>query len=707
MMKSKKELDYIFVLKAIKEISFSVGKKLLIDFLRGEESNKSIARNCLASKQNFGTLAYDEEELNAMIDNLILNNLIEVTSINGKKFWKVLELTEKGRKEIDNPVLYKKKLSFNFKETQTQITQKEKELFEKYSDFLNHFNDEQKKAIISSNEHILCLAGAGSGKTTVLTKRIEFLVKYRSVAPKKILAITFTRKARAEMMRRLEHISDVNIETFNSFCEKILRWYNNMIYSKTVRVINYRDKIVMVGKALSSLNISPEQATDIYFSYAQKKGKTTEQLQNIFMNDCFFIRDYYKFKNKSLRKLSFETANKDNKKSAELVFGVCNYIEAYMKKYGLRDFADQLIDAITLFEKHKEIIPKFEHVLVDEYQDVNSTQIKLVDILNSPNLFCVGDPRQSIYGWRGSDIRYILNFEDNYPTCDIITLTKNYRSTKHLVELINNSIKNMGLADLESTIEGEKDINLLKFSSEDAEFNHVLQKILSSDLPGNEIFVLARVNRQLNEISQRMKIAGIKHVVRSDEMKRSSKARKDDVTLATIHAIKGMEAKMVLIVGCNALNFPCKGTEHPVVDMVKVEEYDKEEEERRLFYVAMSRAKEILYLTYSGKKPTYFITKTMLELMDAKKEKLQLKIKEKINMDISKLSGTLVARLKSWRSSLAREMDLPAYCILHDRTLLEIAQKMPKSSAELEKIHGFGPAKIAKYGEDILRVVKG
>ncbi|MCK5177374.1 MAG: UvrD-helicase domain-containing protein, partial [Candidatus Aenigmarchaeota archaeon] len=391
MDNSKKDLDYLFVLKALDEIPFGVGKKLLIDYLQGNENNKSIQKNRLSANKSFGALAYDEEELNAMIDNLVLNNMIGLVLLNDKKFWKVLELTEKGKVEIINPVLYKKKLSFNFKETQTQITQKDKDLFEKYSDFLNYFNDEQKKAIIDDNKHILCLAGAGSGKTTVLTKRIHFLIKYRSVDPKKILAITFTRKARTEMMKRLEHLNEVNIETFNSFCEKILRQHNYLIYNKSVRIINYRDKIVIVNKALSNLNILPEQAVNIYFTQAQQGGKTTEQLSNIFMNDCFFIRDYYKFKNKSLRKLSFEQEDENqvkpdineliyktksntprNKKSTELVFGVCNYIEAYMKKEGLRDFADQLVDAIKLFETHKEVIPQFDYILIDEYQDVNS-----------------------------------------------------------------------------------------------------------------------------------------------------------------------------------------------------------------------------------------------------------------------------------------------------------------------------------------------
>ncbi|MFH1683150.1 MAG: UvrD-helicase domain-containing protein, partial [Candidatus Woesearchaeota archaeon] len=580
-----RNLDYLFVLKALEEIPFSVGKKLLIDFLRGKETNESIKRNKLHLKENFGSMAYGEDELTNLIDNLLLNDLIRMASVKSNKFWKVMELTAKGRKEIDDPELYKKKLSFNFKETETVITAGDRKLFDSLGEVLARFNDPQKKAITSNKKHILCLAGAGSGKTTVLTQRVEFLVKYRSVDPRRILAITFTRKARQEMMKRLDHLDSVRIETFNSFCEKILKQHNDLLYDQQVEVISYRDKINIINRALSKLNLTIEQAISIYFSYAQRRGKTDEQLANIFMNDCFFIRDYFKFKNKPLDQASFE--DPEHQKSAKMVFGVCSYIEAYLKKHGLRDFADQLIDTIFLFEKNKGLMPCFDHILVDEYQDVNSTQIKLIDLLAPDNLFCVGDPRQSIFGWRGSDIKYILNFEENYPSSEIITLTKNYRSTKHLVGLINNSIKNMGLADLDSSLEGEKDINLLKFDSEDAEFEFVIQKIIASELHRNEIFVLARTNRQLHELSQLMKLRGIKHVVRSDELRRSVIAGEDDVTLATIHAIKGLEAELVFVLGCNGLNFPCKGSEHPVVDLVKLDEYDKEEEERRLFYVAM------------------------------------------------------------------------------------------------------------------------
>ncbi len=692
----EKELDYLLILKALNEIPFGVGKKLLIDFLNGNEDNESIKRNKLYNLDNFGSMAYDKDELTQLIDNLIMNKLIQTTSVNQNKFWKVMELSQKGRDELVNPELYKKKLSYNFKEITTDITEQDKQLFTAFSDFLGKYNDEQKKAIISNKKHILCIAGAGSGKTTVLTKRIEFLIKYRSIPVDKILAITFTRKARQEMINRLG--DEVIVETFNSFCEKILRKHNHIIYDQTVRVINYKDKIGMINRALSDLKINIDRAIDTYFTYAQKRSKTNEQLANIFMNDCFFIRDYFKFKHRKIDRAAFQTSDIKHEKSANLVYSVCNFIESFMQKNGLRDFADQLIDAIALFEHNKELIPEFQHILIDEYQDVNSTQIKLIDLLDPENILAVGDPRQSIYGWRGSDIKYILNFQDKYPDCEIITLKKNYRSSKHIVDLINKSIKNMSLTDLETSIAGKKDIRLLKFDSEDAEFEFVLKTITSSKIPRNEIFVLARTNRQLNELSILMKSRRINHLVRSDEMKRSDVAKENDVTLATIHSIKGLEAKLVFVIGCSSNNFPCKGSEHPVIEMVKVDEYDKEEEERRLFYVAMSRAKESLYISYSGKNPTYFITDDMLEIIGGTKQI------DESRFTLSK-SNDLITRLKDWRRQLSQEQDVPAYIIMLDRTIIDLAVKNPLTKEDLEKVMGLGPIKIMKYGDAILDMV--
>jgi len=719
-MESKKEQDHLLILRAMTEIPFGVGKKLLIDFLQGNEDNKSIKKNQLNKQSSFASMFYDKEELEELIDNLSLNNLIKQVSINNNRFWKVLELTDKGRKELESPSLNQTKERFNFKHPPTIITDEEKQLFKAFGPILNKYNDEQKKAIISKNDKILCIAGAGSGKTTVLTKRIEFLVKYRSSPAEKILAITFTRKARKEMMSRLEsenHLSLVQVETFNSFCEKILKKYNNLIYSQNTRVISYRDKIMIVNRALSALNLSMRRAINAYFSPAQRRGKPEDKLRNIFLNDCFFIRDYFKFKNKDITKDSFSKIDNAHAWSANIVLGVCNYIEAFMKKNGLRDFADQLVDTITLFKTHSKLTPEFDHILIDEYQDVNSTQIELIELLNPKNLFCVGDPRQSIYGWRGSDIGYISNFNVKYPNCEIISLSKNYRSSKQIVDLINSSIKKMGLVDLESAAGTSKDnqsktsnefVKLLKFKKSEDEYSFLINEIKQSDIYRHEIFVLARTNRQLTKLASMMKRRGIKHIVRNDEMKRSVIAKKGEVTLATVHAIKGLEAELVFVVGCTNLKFPCKGSEHPVVDLVTLGEYDKQEEERRLFYVAMSRAKNQLYLTYTGKKPTAYISKGMLKILGESKSSPQTKFSDALKLKSTRISqkgSKLLTKLKQWRTTVSFSENRPAFMILHDKTLRDIVDKKPKNTKELLTIYGLGPLKIHKYSEDILSIV--
>ena len=240
----------------------------------------------------------------------------------------------------------------------------------------------------------------------------------------------------------------------------------------------------------------------------------------------------------------------------------------------------------------------------------------MVKLLNSPNLFAVGDPRQAIYGWRGSDISYILNFEKDYGESETVHLTKNYRSAKELVNFINYSIEGMGLPALEYHKEtGNAKIKLINFENEDAERKFVIKEILQGDLDPSEIFVLARTNRQLMELSQIMKTRGIDHVVKTDEVRNPKNTSEGDITLATIHAIKGLEAKKVFVIGANDQNFPCKATDHPTIEMIKNNDYNREEEERRLFYVALSRAKENLFVTYTGKKPTYFISDKMIRMV--------------------------------------------------------------------------------------------
>jgi superfamily I DNA/RNA helicase len=609
--------DYLKVLEAIKELPFSVGKNLLIDFLYGSMKNKSIKNNKLQSLDSFGSLDKEKNEITSIIDNLIENKLLEVVQAKKNKFLKIIKITPLGNQELISPNFYNKKLSNNFKFSDTKITDNDRLIFKELDSFLNKYNDFQKKAIISDKEKILCIAGAGSGKTSVLTKRIEFLIKYKGIDPKKILAITFTRKAKEEMQNRLNNFGIItNIETFNSFCEKILKKYGMKIYGRPVNVITYGNKVMALSLALSSIGLTMDIAVNRYFSDTQKKYKEPQRLYNIFMNDCFFILDYFKSKGKELYDFSIDAPIKE-KENAKMIYMICKFLDNHMRVQGLRDFTDQMLDTIKYFKEHNWAIPEFEHVLVDEYQDVNSTQIELLGLFNPKNLFVVGDPRQSIFGWRGSNINFILKFSENHKNSEIITLTKNYRSSKYIVELMNASIKDMKLPDIEYDIDSNKQIKILNFENDIEENEFIINKIIESGIKPAEIFVLARTNRQINELSSLMKQKGIKHIVKTDEVNNPQYSENDDITLATIHSIKGLEAKMVFVIGVNEQNFPCKAQDHPVIEMIKIDEYDREEEEKRLFYVAISRAKHILYLTYTGKKPTYFINDDMMNIINS------------------------------------------------------------------------------------------
>tara|TARA_Y100000310_G_C20701281_1_gene830134 strand:+ start:6365 stop:8422 length:2058 start_codon:yes stop_codon:yes gene_type:complete len=681
------ENDYLCVLKAVRDMPFGVGRKLLSDFLQGNPKEQ-IQKHGLHKLSSYGSLAYSDAEIASLITLLERNGFIEFKPIATNKFVKVIQITQKGEKEILNPSLNKVE-----EVRKTEITQDDEIMFQNFNFFLEKYNKSQKKAIVSNKNSILCVAGAGSGKTLVLTKRIEFLTKFKGVKSKNILAITFTRKARREMQNRLKknEVEGVHVETFNSFCEKILKINNDLIYDKPTRVVTYGDKIRLLRNALATIGCEPEDALDIYFTKSQKHSKSDDQLFNIFLNDCFFILDYYKAENKKVEDFSKDGAS-------TLVYNVCKYLEKYMYDQGLRDFTDQIVDCLNFFKSGSEV-PSFEHVLVDEYQDVNALQVELIDLLKSKNLFAVGDPRQAIYGWRGSNVKFILDFEERYKA-EVINLTKNYRSKRKIVNLFNEAIKEMRLPDLEGVYDGETDIKLLDFENESVEYEFVVQRILSAGIERDEIFVLARTNKQLMELSKVFLERGIKHVVKSEDFKSIVEASEGEVTLSTVHAIKGLEAKMVFVVGCNSNNFPCRGSEHPVIEMVKIAEYDKNDEERRLFYVAISRASDFLYLTYSGKRSTSYITPGVTKFIDnIAQQSLDSYSK------VYKVNDGLFAKLREWRREVSMKHGVPAYVIFHDSVLEEIAKKKPIDLDDLAEVNGMGQVKLRRFGEDVLAVV--
>src|SRR3989338_5153043 len=203
-MQVAKELEYLNILKALEEIPFGVGRALLVEFIQGNITNYSVRKNNLSRLISFGSMElYEKHEIEEVIDELIFNGMIEQKPLPDKLFVKVLALSDRGRAELSAPTISIKSHSAKLSNLSAKITEQDRSIFRHFDFFLGEYNEEQKKAIICPAEKILCIAGAGSGKTTVLTKRIEFLVKFRSVNPEKILAITFTRKARQQMIIKL------------------------------------------------------------------------------------------------------------------------------------------------------------------------------------------------------------------------------------------------------------------------------------------------------------------------------------------------------------------------------------------------------------------------------------------------------------------------------------------------------------------------
>jgi superfamily I DNA/RNA helicase len=679
--------DYLHVLRALAQLPFTVGRQTLLAILAGDRSHETVRRNRLDTLASFAALGgYSEEEIDALLGRLVGQGHVMRARPLGKRFT-VLELTAKGREELKSPVGMREHAG-HF--VPAQITQEDRILFEALDFFLHDYNDEQKQAIVSRAKRILCVAGAGTGKTTVLTKRVEFLVNFVGVPKERILAITFTRKAKEEMHRRLHGI--VQVETFNSFCEKLLLRHEQLAYGKPVRMISYQDRMRLLHHAVRKTGMDIANVLELCMSARKHAERSKEQLVGLLAHDCFAILDYYASSGEEMGDFARGAGVE-----AKLLHTICAAIRHEMRELGLRDYPDQLRDCLQLLRGHPKLIARFDHVLVDEYQDVNQIQQELIDVLRPQNLFVVGDPRQSIFGWRGSKVRLILDFarED----AETVILRRNYRSGAQIVRLANAAIRRMQLPDLSHERDDAR-IHLHAFPREDDELDFIAQRILRGDVPREQIFVLTRTNRQLRQLSTLFAARGIAHITRSDEQ-RLVEAQSGQVTLSTVHAIKGLEAQLVFVPHCTTQSYPCIASDSPALELVRREEHDREEEELRLFYVAITRARDELHISHVG-TPSKFITSEMRKLLGVPYNATLTQAYRSQGAQ-----GELFSRLRSWRSETSRRLGVPAYMVFSDRTLLLLAQQQPAGMDDLHQIAGIGPVKAQKYGEDVLAILRG
>ena len=289
---------------------------------------------------------------------------------------------------------------------------------------LDGLNREQQQAVQHTEGPLLILAGAGSGKTKVLTVRIAYLLA-QGVNPYEILAITFTNKAAKEMKSRVEGlVGDVAnriwLSTFHSFCAKFLRFEldNFLGYNSNFTIYDTSDSQVVIKAALKALNLD-----DKYYPVGAMISAISDA-----KNKLMFASDYRK-----------QARDFYQQKVAD----VYEYYERELRKNNALDFDDLLLVAVKLLQSNAAVLDKyskrFRYVMIDEYQDTNHAQYLLAYLLSShwKNIAVVGDADQSIYAWRGADIQNILDFEKDYPNCTSIKLEQNYRSTKIILDAAN------------------------------------------------------------------------------------------------------------------------------------------------------------------------------------------------------------------------------------------------------------------------------
>ncbi|WP_226659938.1 DNA helicase PcrA [Guptibacillus hwajinpoensis] len=294
---------------------------------------------------------------------------------------------------------------------------------------LNGLNPEQQEAVKHTDGPLLIMAGAGSGKTRVLTHRIAYLLVEKQVSPWNILAITFTNKAAREMRERVNSITgpvaeDIWISTFHSMCVRILRRDGDRIgINRNFTILDSGDQLTVIKKILKEQNVDPKkfEPRGILGSISSAK------------NELETPEDY-----KANAKGPYES----------VVADAYEQYQKQLRKNQALDFDDLIMRTITLFKKVPEVLEfyqrKFQYIHVDEYQDTNKAQYVLVKLMAEKyqNLCVVGDSDQSIYRWRGADIQNILSFEKDYPSARAIFLEQNYRSTKKILQAANVVIEN-------------------------------------------------------------------------------------------------------------------------------------------------------------------------------------------------------------------------------------------------------------------------
>jgi DNA helicase II / ATP-dependent DNA helicase PcrA len=597
-------------------------------------------------------------------------------------------------------------------------------------DPLDGLNPEQRRAAEAVRGPVCILAGAGSGKTTTITRRIAQQVAAGAFAPSQIMAVTFTDKAAGELKARLAALGvhGVRASTFHSAALRQLRHFAPEAVGR-----------ILPTKALSLRQIANSLPAPFKFRPAGDLATEIEWAKN--------------------RRIPPESYDgRDPPIPIDLMQRVYREYESRKQAEGLVDFEDLLELAVRLFETNDEARETFRAqyraFTVDEVQDVNLLQQSLLDLWlgERDDLCCVGDDYQSIYGFTGASPDYLLAMPSRFPHATVVRLEANYRSTPQVLGLANKLVPNLGGAEktLRATLADGPAPVIVPHASPAHECAAIVEEIRRLGEPFEEIAILARTNARLADFEEVLHDAGIpfqgasllardaarrltRRLERStapaaeavrgaalesgllerlpDKLGEREQVRQQDlarlvqlasvfdgdaasfvedlrrrfdtggdaargVNLLTLHRAKGLEFEAVFIPRLQEKELPSK----------QARTDDELAEERRLLYVGMTRAKRVLWLTWSGKRSRFLgelgVTQT------APKEKPDW--------------TPDAQRLRDWRLERSKADNVPPYVVFHDSVLHAIADARPSSLGELAQIAGIGPAKLERYGDDLL-----
>jgi DNA helicase II / ATP-dependent DNA helicase PcrA len=603
---------------------------------------------------------------------------------------------------------------------------------------LDDLNPEQRRAAEAVRGPVCILAGAGTGKTTTITRRIAHQVASGAFDPTQIMAVTFTDKAGGELRERLAAlgVTRVRAGTFHSAALRQLRHFAPDDVGR-----------ILPSKALILRQLGNRLRAPYKFRPAGDLASEIEWAKNRRVGPDDYLE---------------AAVDREPPIPAELMARVYHEYERRKKDEGLLDFEDLLERAVRLFERDASAASTFRAqyraFTVDEYQDVNLLQQTLLDhwLGDRDDLCVVGDDYQSIYAFTGAGPDHLLAFPSRFPNAAVVRLETNYRSTPQVLALANELVPRLGGAEktLRPTRDAGPDPVVRAFASPADEAQAIVDRISTAQTPLEQIAVLCRTNARLADFEEALHEAGIpfqgsslldrdaarrlvrrlarstapaagavraaaldsgwleelpdklgdRELVRQTDLARlvtladsfegdasafvAELRRRFDpggdgargVNLLTLHRAKGLEFDTVFLPRLEEKELPSRQARTP----------DEIDEERRLLYVGMTRAKRVLWLSWSGRRSRFVAELGHSAPVPARSTRDWTPAAE---------------RLRAWRLERAREDRVPPYVVFHDTVLHAIADARPTSLGELSQIAGVGPAKLERYGSEVLALL--